>query len=134
MLSRRLLPTVQTATADRFSPADVEQSIPARFAQRCRHDPDRVAILTPSEALSYADLDAWSDAIAATVLERAGARRCPVPFLLPQSPLAVAVTLAILKSGNIYVPFDAAWSSDRIADLCRELAPPSDRAPGSAPS
>lgn len=124
--------TVEAPRADRaisvadcrLRTGDIEQSIPDRFAQQCRFDDRRIAILTPAEAFTYAELDAWSDAIAAPILARAGGRSRPVPFLLPQSPLAVAVTLAILKSGNIYVPLDPAWGTDRLAALCRNLAPP----------
>ena len=65
------------------------------------------------DACSYAELDTWSSAIASAVLARTGGERRPVAFLLPQSPLAIAVTLAVLKSGNHYVPMDATWTAAR---------------------
>ena len=108
----------------RVSAADVEQSIPQRFALQCRVDAGRVAILTSTEAITYAALDAWSDAIACEVLARTGVRSRPIPLLLNQSPLAVAVTLAILKTGNAYAPLDPAWGADRIVSVCEALAAP----------
>ena len=106
---------------ERFPRAEIEQSIPQRFARQCAADPQRVAIATREGEFTYRRLDAWSNAIAARVLALAGPGSGPVPFLLPQGPLAIATTLGILKAGKFYVPLDPAWAPSRIGELCGEL-------------
>ncbi|HEX6137581.1 MAG TPA: AMP-binding protein [Casimicrobiaceae bacterium] len=106
---------------DRFPRAEIEQSIPARFARQCAAGADRVAVATRDGGLTYRQLDVWSSAIASRLLARLGAEPGPVPFLLPQGPLAIATTLGILKAGKFYVPLDPAWALARIGDLCAEL-------------
>src|SRR5262245_49294122 len=104
-----------------FRPEDIEQSIPERFKSVVVHAPAAVAVRTRTCELSFARLDRWSDAIAADLLDRLGAHSEPVPFLLPQGPLAVATTLAILKAGKFYVPIDSSWGPQRAMELAGEL-------------
>ena len=106
---------------ERFPRAEIEQSIPQRFAAQCAANGDRVAIATRTGDFTYRQLDMWSNAIAHSVLARIGPGSAPVPFVLPQGPLAIATTLGILKAGKIYVPFDPAWAPSRIAELCAAL-------------
>jgi non-ribosomal peptide synthetase component F len=103
-----------------FPPGDIEQSIPDHFARQVARAPEAVAVRTRAGELSYARLDGWSNAIAAELL-RLGPACEPVPFLLPQGPLAIAATLGILKAGKFYAPLDPAWGKDRAAELVREL-------------
>jgi amino acid adenylation domain-containing protein len=103
-----------------FRPEDIEQSIPERFKKHVARAPDSIAVRTRTCELSYARLDSWSNAIAATLL-RLGAGSEPVPFLLPQGPPAIATTLGILKVGKFYVPLDPAWGSRRATALASDL-------------
>lgn len=112
-------PAAEVATADDAD--DIDQSIPERFARQVARAPDAVAVRTRASELSYARLDHWSSAVAAELLRRLGPTSEPVPFLLPQGPLAIAATLGILKAGKFYAPLDPAWGSRRAAELVREL-------------
>jgi len=98
-----------------------DTTIPAAFRAMVAASPDHVAVRTYTHELSYARLDAWSDAIAGQLLDRVGVVHQPVPFLLPQGPLAIATTLAILKTGSFYVPLDSSWGSKRTVDVVRAL-------------
>ena len=100
---------------------EIERSIPERFRDHLARAPGNIAVRTRTLELSYARLDAWSDAIAAQLLGRLDECREPVPFLLPQGPLAIATTLGILKAGKFYVPIDPSWGPQRAASLVREL-------------
>ena len=102
-------------------PDEIELSIPQRFRHHVVRAPASIAIRTRTSELSYARLDVWSDAIAAQLLARLGVCREPVPFLLPQGPLAIAATLGVLKAGKFYVPLDPSWGPERAASLVREL-------------
>ena len=79
-----------------------------------------IAVRTRTCELSFARLDSWSNAIAATLL-RVGSGSEPVPFLLPQGPLAIATTLGVLKAGKFYVPLDPSWGSPRASALVSDL-------------
>jgi acyl-coenzyme A synthetase/AMP-(fatty) acid ligase len=87
-----------------FRQDDIEQSIPERFKQQVAQAPGSIAVRTRTSELSFARLDSWSNAIAAELL-RLGAGSEPVPFLLPQGPLAIATTLGILKAGGMASAF-----------------------------
>ena len=99
----------------------IERSIPERFKEQVERAPDGIAVRTRTCQLSYARLDSWSDAIAADLLERLDASQEPVPFLLPQGPLAIAATIGILKTGKFYVPIDPSWGMQRATELVGEL-------------
>ncbi len=89
-----------------FTASAVEQSIPDRFEQQVYRFPDRLAVQTKSDRLTYAELDDWSNRIAADILERRGPGQEHVAVLLPQGASAVAAILAVLKAGKVYVPLD----------------------------
>ncbi len=100
---------------------NIEQSIPDRFNAIVALAPDSIAVRTRTCELSFARLDGWSNAVATELVRRLGPTSEPVPFLLPQGPLAIATTLGILKTGKFYVPLDPSWGSRRAAELVREL-------------
>ena len=100
---------------------DIERSIPDRFNTIVALAPDSIAVRTRRCELSFARLDGWSNAVATELVRRLGPTSEPVPFLLPQGPLAIATTLGILKTGKFYVPLDPSWGSRRAVELVREL-------------
>ena len=102
-------------------PDDSEGSIPARFRAQAARTPAAIAVRARAAALTYADLDRWSDAIAARLLQDLDDSCEPVPFLLPQGPLAIACTLGVLKSGKFYVPLDPSWKIDRTTEIVARL-------------
>src|SRR5215510_14803452 len=104
-----------------FRAEDIEQTISERFKAVARDAPDALAVRTRARDVSFSLLDAWSDALAADLLDRLGAGSEPVPFLLPQGPLAIATTLAILKTGKFYVPIDPSWGPQRARELVGAL-------------
>ncbi len=65
----------------------------------------RVAVVSGDTSLSYAELAAASDTLAAAIAGRAPAGAC-VGMLLPRSERCVVAELAILKAGCVFVPLD----------------------------
>ncbi len=109
---RRICPS------ERFVPflkSEIEQSIPARFRRQVLEFPDRVAVRTKTESLTYTQLDHASNHIASAVLEPVGDERVPVALLLGQGAGMVAAILGTLKAGKMYVPLDPADPRGRIA-------------------
>ena len=52
----------------RFEKAEVEQSIPARFATLALRNADRVAVKTRNQTITYGQLDAAADRVAVAIL------------------------------------------------------------------
>lgn len=78
--------------------------------------PDRLALVCGSRRLTYGQLDALVDDMAAT-LEAAGGRGQRIGLQLPRSPEMVAAVLATMRAGATYVPFAPDTPADRLARL-----------------
>ncbi|MGA7052192.1 MAG: amino acid adenylation domain-containing protein, partial [Mycobacterium sp.] len=94
-----------------------------RFAEIAAAKPDSVAVSWADGQLTYRELDALADRLAAA-LHRAGVRgETPVAIVLPRDPHYVAAMLAILKAGGMIVPLDPAMPADRISEILRQTSP-----------
>ena len=100
-----------------FGPEDIEQSIGARFEQQVARSPDHLAVVTESLQFTYAQLNAFANQIARSILEQNPAGGEPVALLLGQGALAVAAILAVAKTGRIYARLDPAIPSARTAQM-----------------
>ncbi|HEY7575702.1 MAG TPA: AMP-binding protein, partial [Thermoanaerobaculia bacterium] len=103
--------------------AAIEQSISACFERQAAEGPDREALRTPGARLTYGELDARANRIAAEILERRGAASEPAALLLSQSPVLPAAILGVLKAGKIYVPLDPAQPRAALESVIAEADP-----------
>ncbi|MGA6169192.1 non-ribosomal peptide synthetase [Streptomyces sp. NPDC012600] len=91
------------------------------FRHHARLRPEAVAVRCGSRTLTYRELDAYSDRIAAALRER-----CPdaarVGLCLPRSAELVAAMIGVLKAGAAYVPLDPEYPADRLADVLADSA------------
>ncbi len=95
----------------------------ARFAEIAAAKPDSVAVSWADGQLTYRELDALADRLAAA-LQRAGVgAESPVAIVLPRDPHYVVAMLAILKAGGMIVPLDPSMPTDRIAEILRQTLP-----------
>jgi amino acid adenylation domain-containing protein len=109
--SRRVCPT--NAFAE-FKKEEIEQSIPARFEQQVRRDPDRLAVKARSHALTYDGLNRAANRVARALLaQRAGGEE-PVALLLDHGAPMIVAILGVLKAGRIYMPLDPSYPPARI--------------------
>ncbi|MFI7020080.1 amino acid adenylation domain-containing protein [Streptomyces sp. NPDC050164] len=93
-------------------------TIPERFRAQVERHPGRPAVSDDQGgALTYAELDRRTDALAALLVERGvrPERRCAV--LLDRGVEAVVALLATVKAGGAYVPVDPATPVDRMSAL-----------------
>ena len=58
-----------------FKKEEVEQSIPDRFEQQVARYPDRVAVKTKADALTYAELNQAANRVAHAILDQSELRR-----------------------------------------------------------
>lgn len=75
--------------------------------------PDRPAVVLGKAALTYRELDAGSDQLAAWLIGRGVAAGDRVGLYLDKSPEAVLGIFGILKAGAAYVPLDPSGPPDR---------------------
>ncbi|MFH9353436.1 amino acid adenylation domain-containing protein [Kitasatospora sp. NPDC017646] len=79
--------------------------------------PDAVAVVSDTERLSYAELDARAGSLAAVLLDRGLAVEEPVAILMDRSADLVTAILAVTKAGGTYVPLDARYPLDRMQHI-----------------
>ncbi|HEY0171021.1 MAG TPA: AMP-binding protein, partial [Pyrinomonadaceae bacterium] len=87
------------------------------FAQQAAHTPDAVAVVYGSDSLSYRELDARAELLAARLRARGVGPERVVALCLERSAEMVVALLAILKAGGAYLPLDPADPPARLSWL-----------------
>jgi mycobactin peptide synthetase MbtF len=99
-------------------------AVHTRFAEATAAQPDSMAVSWADGQLTYRELDALADRLAAA-LSRAGVGgETPVAIMLSRAPSYVAAMLAILKAGGMIVPLDPALPDERLAEILRQTKAP----------
>lgn len=83
--------------------------------------PDKTALIFGSDALSYAALDRWTDAIASFLSDQGIGRGASVGLWWPRSLELHAAILGIVKSGAAYVPLDREMPLERVHTVLQEV-------------
>src|SRR5687768_14909411 len=96
-----------------FDRSEIEQSLSDRFEQQVRRRPDKLALKTTTQSLTYAQLNRAANRIAHAVLARLGDANEPVALFVRDEALAIAAVIGLLKARKIYVPLDLADSVAR---------------------
>ncbi len=96
-----------------FPYSALDESIIDRFDTVARHFSARVAVSDCARDLTYEDLAALVDRIAATTALAVADRPGPVAILLPRDALFPAAMLGVLAAGRGYVPLDATNPTER---------------------
>ncbi|SHF56751.1 amino acid adenylation domain-containing protein [Jatrophihabitans endophyticus] len=99
-------------------------TVDAWFADVVAQAPDAVAVVCGTTALTYAELDARSTALAVLLRDRFGARAGElVALALPRGVEHVLAVLAVLKAGAAYVEIDRAAPHQRFAAIIADAVP-----------
>lgn len=106
-------------------PPDISgAAVHVRFAEIAAAQPDSVAVSWGDGRLTYRELDALADRLAAALSRAGAATETPVAIMLPRGPGYVAAMLAILKSGAMIVPLDPSMPGERVAEVLRQTSAP----------
>src|ERR1017187_8684075 len=89
-------------------------SVQERFAQVMARTPDAIAVSSPAEAVTYAELDERANRIARRLLGLSVRPEDPVRVLQERSVEMVASILAIVKAGALYLPLHSAYPQQRL--------------------
>ena len=104
-----------------FKKEEIEQSIPSRFEHQVRNHPDRLAIKTKSEELTFLELNQTANRVARAILDQRGDVGEPVVLLFGQSAKAITALLGSLKAGKIFVPLDPSFPIARTRVMVDEV-------------
>jgi amino acid adenylation domain-containing protein len=86
-------------------------------ARQAATAPDRIAVVSGSDRLTYAELDALSNRLARVIRKVGCTQGDRVALLMPKSSVAIAALLGILKADCIYVPLDPSSPAARLQKI-----------------
>ena len=89
-------------------------SVQERFARVMARTPDAIAVSSPAEAVTYAELDERANRIAHRLLGLGVRPEDPVMVLQERSVEMVASILGIVKAGALYLPLHSAYPLARL--------------------
>ena len=104
-----------------FKKDEIEQSVPSRFEQQVCNYPNRLAIKTNKEELTYRELNQAANRVAHVVMERCGTEEEPMALMFEQGSQAITAILGVLKAGKIFVSLDPRYPHSRISYMVKEL-------------
>ncbi|MFE2042881.1 amino acid adenylation domain-containing protein, partial [Streptomyces sp. NPDC059477] len=119
-LERGLVVEGWNATAGEDPPGN---SVLDLFRARVAAAPDAVAVTSGERQLSYGELDAASDRVAARLHERGVRPGDRVAVRLERSAGLIGALLGVWKAGAAYVPVDSAYPAERVAYVLTDSAP-----------
>jgi amino acid adenylation domain-containing protein len=85
--------------------------------------PDAIALEFEGRALTYGELDVWSNRLARILVAHGVRRDVLVGVLAERSLETVVSVLAVLKAGGAYIPLDPAHGGTRINQILEEAQP-----------
>ncbi|MFF5965051.1 amino acid adenylation domain-containing protein [Streptomyces collinus] len=85
--------------------------------------PDADAVLDRGARLTYGELDARAEWLAARLTALGAGPERVVGIALPRTAELVVAVLAVLKSGAAYLPLDPAYPADRLAYIVADARP-----------
>ena len=107
------------------SVAPVDAEVPeggfhTRLREIAVHSPGSIALSWDGGQLTYFELDAAADRLAAVLVHRGVVAETPVPIRLRRGPEYVVAMLAVLKAGGLIVPLDPAMPRERVDEIVRQ--------------
>ncbi len=98
-------------------PLSVDTSVPEAFSDITRRTPTRLAIVSASGEVTFAELEASAIGIAQGLITRGVTVGDRVGILVDRTPETIANMLGVLYAGAAYVPIDPSWPADRRASV-----------------
>ena len=93
------------------------------FKNTVNNFPNKIAIDDNEEIILFSELDDISNKIANSIISRNTISRKPIAVFLSKNRWAVISYIAILKTGNFYVPLDVKSPIERISKIFSNLNP-----------
>ncbi|NIM15013.1 MAG: amino acid adenylation domain-containing protein [Candidatus Aminicenantes bacterium] len=103
-----------------FEKEDIHQSIIRRFKRQAAVYPENIAVKTETRSLTFRELDEISDRAAYSLCGTAGNRPQGAALLFGQGVNMITGILAVLKSGNFYIPLDPSYPLARLIYMIKD--------------
>ncbi|MFJ5228432.1 amino acid adenylation domain-containing protein [Kitasatospora sp. NPDC088391] len=100
-----------------------ERTVPGAFRAQRERTPDALAVLDGERSLTFAELDARSDALARRLAGRGVRRGDVVALALPGTALQVVAMLAVAKAGAAWLPLDPDHPAERLRLVVGDARP-----------
>ncbi|OKI20876.1 non-ribosomal peptide synthetase [Streptomyces sp. CB03911] len=97
--------------------------VPQVFEAQAARTPDEVALVCGEVRLTYGELNARANRVAWGLVDRGVGPESLVALALTRSADVVVGILAALKAGAAYLPLDAEYPAERIADMLGDARP-----------
>ena len=94
-----------------------------RIVEQARATPNAIAVIHGGESLTYRDLVARANRVAAYLVSRGVAANSLVGVYMERSLEMVAGLVGILQAGAAYLPIDPEYPRDRVAFMLEDAAP-----------
>ncbi|GLU49966.1 non-ribosomal peptide synthetase [Nocardiopsis ansamitocini] len=116
-------PPEEPTESGTHEPGAVPTALSDLLAPHVQQRPDAQAVVFAETSLTYAELDARADALAAVLTGRGAAPETCVALLLPRSPESVVAMLAVLKSGATLMALDLDHPDERLSFMLGDARP-----------
>ncbi|MFJ9156149.1 amino acid adenylation domain-containing protein [Streptomyces griseoviridis] len=124
---RPRLPVARLGTQEPPAPpaarAAFHPAVRALIEEQAARTPDAPAVRYRDTTLTYAQLDARADRLAAALTARGAGPETVVAVALPRGPDLVTALVAVAKAGAACLPVDPAYPAERIALMLGDAAP-----------
>ena len=95
-----------------------------RIHQHSLSHPDRLAVISGEDTLTWKDLDLLSGRLAAHLKELCGSNHAPVAVYGHKNPLMLICFLACVRSGRAYCPIDISVPDNRTQMILDQMDSP----------
>ncbi|MCP4400862.1 MAG: amino acid adenylation domain-containing protein [bacterium] len=100
-----------------FEKEEIETSIPARFKRTASRFPDRIALKTGDQDITYKELDDWSNRIARAILAKCGTGAESIALLFEDGIASIISIFGVLKAGKFYVALNPSHPSSKLLHI-----------------
>ena len=95
----------------------------ALVSRQARRTPNATAVVFDGAEVTYAELDSWSDRLAARLVDDGAGTGLVVGVALPRSVELVVALVAVAKSGAAFLPLDPDYPPERLEYMTADAAP-----------
>lgn len=103
-----------------FPESDINLSITDRFNKIVLQYPQRLAIKTNTNKFTYSELNTLSGKVAGQINLKADKDRLPIGLLFGHEVNMIISILAVLRSGNYYIPLDTDYPFERLCYILND--------------
>ena len=103
-----------------FPKEEIERAVPERFEKIVRMHPDRIAVKTGKEVVTYSQLNALANRLAHAIVARRGTEAEAVVILMDKGARLMAAMIAALKAGQFFVLLDKSSPQTRLAHILED--------------